>query len=175
MILFSPVVHARIIPTAITFLQKDWRRLNVAISRARAVVNIFGDLNFARSGKVRRLKSLAARATEPRRPPAEGVFDSAWERRVYDALRSRGRDPIPQYEIVGRRLDFALFGRDGIKLDVEVDGRHWHQDIDGNRKLDDYWRDHQLHSLGWRVRRFWVDELDKDLESCLDIIEHALG
>ena len=175
LILFSPVVHTRAAPTAIAFLQKDWRRLNVAISRARAVAHVFGDLDFARRGVVRRLQSLAARATEPRQPPAEGVFDSNWERRVYEALRARGFDPKPQYEIAGRRLDFALFGGGGTRLDVEVDGRRWHQDIDGNRKLDDHWRDHQLRSLGWKVRRFWVDELDKDLESCLDLIGRDLA
>ena len=175
LILFSPVVHTRVAPSAIAFLQKDWRRLNVAISRARAVAHVFGDLDFARRGVVRRLQSLAARSTEPRQPPAEGVFDSTWERRVYEALRVRGFDPKPQYEIAGRRLDFALFGGGGIRLDVEVDGRRWHQDIDGNRKLDDHWRDHQLRSLGWKVRRFWVDELDKDLESCLDLIERDLA
>ncbi len=175
LILFSPVVHARAAPSAIAFLQKDWRRLNVAISRARAVAHVFGDLDFAQKGIVRRMRSLAARATEPRQPLAEGVFDSIWERRIYEALRARGLDPKPQYDIAGRRLDFALFGHDGVALDVEVDGRRWHQDIDGNRKLDDHWRDHQMRSLGWKVRRFWVDELDNDLEACLDLIERDLS
>ena len=175
LILFSPVVHAGVAPSAIAFLQKDWRRLNVAISRARAVAHVFGDLEFAQRGTVRRLQSLAARTTEPRQSIVEGVFDSTWERRVYEALRARGLEPTPQYDIAGRRLDFALFGRDGTKLDVEVDGRRWHQDIDGNRKLDDHWRDHQMRSLGWKVRRFWVDELDNDLEACLDLIERDLS
>lgn len=173
-ILFSPVVHARAAPSAVAFLQKDWRRLNVAISRARAVAHVFGDLAYARSGAVKRLQSLAAQATEPRRRPVDGVFDSVWERRLYDAMRSRGMDPKPQYEIAGRRLDFALF-RGDVSLDVEVDGRHWHQDADGNRKLDDHWRDHQLRSLGWRVRRFWVDELHNDLGGCLDLVERDLA
>lgn len=175
LILFSPVLHARAAPSAVAFLQKDWRRLNVAVSRARAVAHVFGDLTYARSGAVRRLQSLAARATEPRRAPADGVFDSTWERQLFDALRARGLDPRPQYEIAGRRLDFALFGTGGMRLDVEVDGRRWHQDIDGNRKLDDHWRDHQLRSLGWTVRRFWVDELDKDMEGCVDLIERDLA
>jgi very-short-patch-repair endonuclease len=174
LILFSPVVHARAASSAVAFLQKDWRRLNVAISRARAVAHVFGDLAYARSGAVRRLQSLAAQATEPRRPAGEGVFDSVWERSLYDAMRGRGLDPCPQYEIAGRRLDFALF-RGDVRLDVEVDGRRWHQDADGNRKLDDHWRDHQLRSLGWRVRRFWVDELHDDLEGCLDRIERDLA
>lgn len=175
LILFSPVVHANGATTAKTFLQRDWRRLNVAISRARAVAHIFGDLAYARTGNIKSLSRLAARATEPRSMPGEAMFDSEWERITFHALRDRGLDPTPQYDIAGRRLDFALFSKNGVKLDLEVDGRIWHQDIDGNRKLDDHWRDHQMKSLGWKVRRFWVDELKKDMEGCIDLIEQDLG
>jgi len=90
-------------------------------------------------------------------------------------MRARRLDPTPQYEIAGRRLDFALFGPADVKLDVEVDGRRWHQDADGGRKLDDLWRDHQLRSLGWTVRRFWVDELHSDMEGCVDRLFDDLG
>lgn len=174
-VIFSPVVHAASPASAVAFIQRDWRRLNVAISRARAACHIFGDLTFAKSGKIRTLGTLAARATEPKaRSDGETVFDSRWERIVYYALRERGLDPVPQYEIAGRRLDFALFAGD-IKLDLEVDGRRWHQDIDGNRKPDDIWRDHQMKSLGWRVRRFWVDELSRNLEDCLDLVQRDLS
>lgn len=175
LILFSPAVHSRSATTATTFLQRDWRRLNVAISRARAVAHVFGDLAFARSGKIKSLARLAARATEPRSKSSDAMFDSEWERITYHALRGRGLDPTPQYDIAGRRLDFALFGANGVKLDLEVDGRRWHQDIDGNRKIDDHWRDHQMKSLGWKVRRFWVDEIKKDMEGCIDLIESDLG
>lgn len=175
LILFSPVVYAESPASAITFIQRDWRRLNVAVSRARAVCHIFGDLEFAKSGKIRSLATLAARATEPRSTSGgETVFDSKWERLVFHALRERGLDPVPQYEIAGRRLDFALFAGT-IKLDLEVDGRRWHQDIDGNRKADDIWRDQQMKALGWRVRRFWVDELSRNLEECLDLVERDLS
>jgi len=175
LILFSPCLGKTSAQSAVSFVQKDWRRLNVAISRAKAVAHVFGDLDFARSNKVRSLARLAAIATEPRKRSGEGVFDSEWERRVFHALKERGLDPIPQYDIAGRRLDFALFGRGDVKLDLEVDGRRWHQDADGNRKIFDIWRDHQLKSMGWRVRRFWVDELARDMEACLDLIERDLS
>ena len=141
LILFSPCLSSASPASGLSFVQKDPRRLNVAISRARAVAHVFGDLAFARSGRVRSLASLAAHATEPRRRSGEGVFDSEWERRVYHALKERGLDPKPQHEIAGRRLDFALFGKNGIKLDLEVDGRRWHQTADGRRKSADIWRD----------------------------------
>jgi very-short-patch-repair endonuclease len=174
-ILFSPAVCAVSPSSAITFIQRDWRRINVAISRARAVCHIVGDLDFARSGKIKTLATLATRATGTRASPVgESVFDSHWERIVYHALRERGLEPEPQYQLAGRRLDFAIFSKN-LKLDLEIDGRRWHQDIDGNRKADDIWRDHQLKALGWRVRRFWVDELSRDLEGCLDLVERDLS
>jgi very-short-patch-repair endonuclease len=175
LILFSPVVGASSPTSNLTFLQKDRRRLNVAISRARAVAHILGDLDFARSGKVSALARLASIATEPRKRSGEGTFDSEWERRVYHALKDRGLEPFPQHEIAGRYLDFALFGKNGVKLDLEVDGRRWHQTADGRRKASDIWRDEQLKALGWRVRRFWVDELSQNMEACLDLVEQDLS
>ncbi|MFX0542871.1 endonuclease domain-containing protein [Roseovarius sp. S4756] len=136
---------------------------------------IFGDLDFARLGTSKALRNLAARAIEPRARAGEGVFDSDWERHVIHALKERGLDPIPQHEIAGRRLDFALFGKQGMKLDLEVDGRRWHQTQDGKRKTTDLWRDHQLQSLGWRVRRFWGDELALGMVECIDIVERDLA
>jgi len=175
LIMFSPCVGPRSPQTGLTFFQRDTRRLNVAISRARAVAIVFGDIDFARSGQSKALAKLAAHATEPRAKRGEGVFDSDWERKVFHALKARGLDPQPQYEIAGRRLDFALFGASGIKLDLEVDGRRWHEGPDGRRKTSDLWRDHQLKSLGWRVRRFWVDELSNNMEGCLDRVEQDLS
>ena len=174
LILFSPTMCETSPQSGIGFLQREWRRINVAISRARGVAQIFGDLDYARGCNIAVLRRLAARATEPPVRSGEGDFDSEWERIVYSELRCRGLDPKPQFEIAGRRLDFALFGEGDIKLDLEVDGRMFHQDTDGNRKLDDHWRDHQMRSLGWRVRRFWVDELKQDLEGCINVVERDL-
>lgn len=175
LILFSPTLTNNSTSSSINFVRKDFRRLNVAISRAKAVAHIFGDLDYAKSNVVRALGKLAEFATRSRSMPrGENVFDSEWERQVYHALKKRGLDPIPQYEVAGRRLDFALFGLDDIKIDVEVDGRRWHTDIDGNRKISDIWRNQQLEALGWKVMRFWVDELDRDMERCVDLIEQQL-
>jgi len=80
-ILFSPCLSTSSAISAVTFVQKDLRRLSVAISRARAVAHVFGDLDYARSAKIRALARLASVATEPRRRVGDGVFDSEWERR----------------------------------------------------------------------------------------------
>ncbi len=175
-VLFSLAAGPTMPPGARRFIEGDRRRFNVAVSRARAVCRIFGDLAFARTSGIPHLARLAARATAGAEAETarNGVFDSPWEKRLHDAMTARGLEPEPQYEIGGRRLDFALFEGD-VKLDVEVDGRAWHADPDGNRKGDDLWRDHQLRGLGWKVRRFWVHELADDMEACLDAIERDLG
>lgn len=174
LIIFSVVSSRAGPPEAERFLRSDRRRLNVAISRAQAVAHVFGDLDHAkRKDAPTDLRRLAVWATEPRERAEDWEAGSIWEIRLREAMRRRGWDPKPQYPIVGRRLDFALFD-DRVKLDVEVDGRRWHQDADGNRKLDDHFRDAQLRSAGWKVVRFWVDELARDMEGCLDRIEREL-
>jgi very-short-patch-repair endonuclease len=159
--------------SAIGFLQKDRRRFNVAVSRARALAVVVGDLDWAKACGIAHLEILARRATEPAPTPQRG-FESPWERRMDTALRARGLDPKPQYPVGRRSLDFALF-HGAVKLDLEVDGRKWHMGAGGERKTSDRLRDRELMALGWKVRRFWVDELVRDMEGCLDIIERDLG
>ena len=74
--------------------------MNVAISRARAIVHIYGDLTFAKSNKIRSLSRLADFTIRKKdNKIGEGVFDSEWERQLYYAMKDKGLDPIPQYEI----------------------------------------------------------------------------
>jgi very-short-patch-repair endonuclease len=88
-------------------------------------------------------------------------------------MRGRGLNPIPQHPVGVRYLDFALI-QEGVKLDIEVDGRRWHLDPDGQRKVSDRLRDGEMKARGWRVLRFWVHELSNDMEGCLDRIEREL-
>lgn len=173
-VLFSLVVSASGPRSSVTFLQKERRRLNVAISRARALCIVVGDLAFARNCGIRHLEFLAQRATVPRTVHRPQQFDSDWERRLHTAMRARGLDPYPQYPVGSRYLDFAL-DPEGVKLDVEVDGRRWHTDSTGGRKIADRLRDAEMHARGWKVLRFWVHELACDMETCLDRIDVALA
>jgi very-short-patch-repair endonuclease len=171
-VLFSIVVAPGVHAGALTFYERERRRLNVAISRARALCLVVGDRDFARASRVASLAYLAdapARRAKPR-----DDFNSEWERRLHAARKRRGLDPIPQYAVGSRSLDLAL-DPDGRKLDVEVDGRRWHTDADGNRKLADRLRDQELTARGWRIRRFRVHELAADMEKCVDIVERDLG
>jgi very-short-patch-repair endonuclease len=172
-ILFSLVAGPQMARQTLNFLARDRRRINVAVSRARALCIVFGDQAFARESKISHIAYLAERAGRtPRRDQA--AFESLWERRMAAALERRGLAYEAQYPVGWRRLDFALF-RDAVKLDLEVDGRAYHMDADGNRKIRDIQRDREMIARGWKVRRFWVHELDHDMEACLDIIERDLA
>ena len=52
-------------------------------------------------------------------------------------------------------------------MDLEVDGERYHRTGSVARK-DDYYRDLQMESLGWKVLRFWVYELREDLDGCVN-------
>ena len=171
-ILFSPVIGEGADFGVTNFLNRERRRLNVAISRARALCLVVGDLSYASKSDIPHIRNLARHAMSPFQPP-RNAFDSAWERKLDVCMRQRGLQPYPQYPVGRKSLDFALFAGD-IKLDVEVDGRAFHTDADGNRKISDLLRDRELIARGWKVRRFWVSELHYDMEMCLDRIESDL-
>ena len=170
---FSLVVTAGAPIGAVSFLQKERRRFNVAISRAKAVCIVVGDLDAAKASNIPHLRRLAWHTTRPQSDISHEM-DSRWEEILFGALKNRGRDPSPQYEIGRRRLDFALFAGD-VKLDVEVDGRAFHTDPDGQRKTSDLLRDKEMIARGWKVRRFWVSELERNMEKCLDLIDADLN
>lgn len=172
-ILFSLVLAPGVAESARRFLATERRRLNVAISRARALCIVVGHLTHAQSCGIAPIERLARAASNPWSPPRP-PFDSLWERRMDTALRGRGLEPLPQHPVGTRYLDFALF-EGSVKLDLEVDGRRWHIGPDGTRKTADRLRDRELIARGWKVRRFWVHELAEDMEGCLDIIERDLG
>ena len=162
------------------FLMREKRLLNVAISRARAICNIFGNKTYAASCGMPHIETLVRRvnaATGARVGGFDDRFDSPWEKRLCEALIGRGIDPIPQHPVAGRFLDLAVIDdvrRPPLRLDIEVDGVAFHTDADGNRLATDVWRDHQLQGLGWKILRFWVYELRDDMEKCVERIDQIV-
>lgn len=171
-IFFSTVLAEGAPPSARTFYERERRRLNVAVSRARALCLVVGDKGYARASGIGPLVRLADWSERPAKPRAG--YDSLWERRLAAAMTRRGLTFFPQYSVGRRYLDFAL-DPDGRKLAVEVDGQRWHTDRDGGRKVSDRLRDAELQARGWTVRHFWVHELSADMEGCVDAIERELG
>jgi very-short-patch-repair endonuclease len=170
LILLSLCLGPDMPPGSRTFLAESGNLMNVAVSRARAVCHVFGNRAAAEASDIPHIVKLTRAVGQA---PAEALaiarFESPWEERLYHALQERGIEPIPQFPLAGRRLDLAVL-RNGCKIDVEVDGDRWHRDPSGRRKSGDLWRDHQIRSLGWMVKRYWVYQLREDLDGCVDDI-----
>ena len=182
--IFSPVVSSGITDNALRFLAANGNLFNVAITRARSVLLVVGDKAAASSSGVEYLKrfvdyvdGLSNHRHTPEHPRAlqwgpeypvvsrpERVSD--WERYLYKTLYQDGHRPIPQYTVDQYDLDFALFGSEERKLDIEVDGELYHRDWDGELCRRDQIRNQRLIEMGWDVMRFWVYEIRDDLEGC---------
>jgi very-short-patch-repair endonuclease len=159
---------------SLSFLSSTANLMNVAVSRAKAVCHVFGNLDYAKGCGIPHIVALAD--AYEKNTMSETVltkFESPWEERLYEALLRKGITPIPQYPLAGRRLDLAII-RGGIKLDVEIDGETYHRNPDGTRKSSDLWRNHQIRSLGWGIKRFWVYQLRENMEACVDDIFRSL-
>lgn len=159
---------------SLRFIADGPNLFNVAITRARAVLHVFGNKTWALGCDVRFVRELARRGSQPPRG-SEGPapFESPWEERFAVALRAAGIDVVPQHPVANRRLDLAILSPQ--KLDLEVDGEAYHRTASGARKDDDLWRDLQLQALGWRVCRFWVYELRDDMAGCVERVRRAVS
>lgn len=186
MMVFSPVISKGISSGAIGFLKNNGNLFNVAITRARAMLLVVGDLSEASNCEVEYLKRFAQytqnlremqnvrsavseRDSGPAYPKVanpEQVSD--WERLFYGALYGSGIRTIPQYQVEKYALDLALVIDEDIRLDIEVDGERYHRDWNGELCRRDQMRNQRLYELGWDVIRFWVYELRDDLPGCID-------
>ena len=96
-----------------------------------------------------------------------------------------------------RKNDKTVFGKPDltfkkIKLAIFVDGEFWHGKDWGTRKYDhksnqEFWyakierniqRDMEVNRTlkqnGWKVLRFWGDEINKKLDLCIQQVEKAI-
>jgi len=187
MMIFSPVVSRGISDGAVGFLRKTGNLFNVAITRARAVLVVVGDMGAAKNADIKHLSAFvryfermstnAHRTGElnaedydggplyPTVARPESVSD--WERLFYAKLYRAGLRPIPQYDVEKFTLDFALIA-DRRRLNIEVDGERYHRDWTGELLHRDQLRNMRLIELGWDVMRFWVYELRDYMPKCVE-------
>jgi very-short-patch-repair endonuclease len=182
LVLFSLVAGESLPEGAWNFLANGPNRFNVAVSRAKQQLHVFGDLTWARNSTIRHIKLLAVsydrECAERSRITQTGFRDDlvgpVWEPALANAMRLAGLQFYQQYPACGRFLDFALF-QNKLKLNVEVDGETYHRSGSGDRVLDDIRRDQALIASGWTVIRFWVYELREDLSGCVAKISELLA
>jgi very-short-patch-repair endonuclease len=131
--------------------EADKRRFNVAASRAKDQMWLFHSCtinDLSPSDYRYKLLAYCQNPTRIQYEVDEDVFESQFEKDVYEMIVARGYKAIPQFKFAGYRIDIVV---EGIKtrLAVECDGDNWH----GPDQYEaDQIRQRILERAGWR---FW--------------------
>lgn len=145
-----------------------WRRLNVAITRAKRLVEVVASIGpedispASESPGVRHLRGYLDFAK--RGVPALAIdlsdslgdAESPFEEEVLKTLRSWGYDAVPQVGVAGYRIDIGVRhpAKPGVyALGVECDGAMYHSSKVARDR--DRLRQSVLENLGWRLLRIW--------------------
>ena len=152
-IIFSSVVAPGLDQRAARWIESARNLMNVAASRARQHLVVVGHPTQPAALNMPTLVALraAALACEQGDETAWGTASRA-EERLLRAMYDGGLEPLLKPMVEGFELDFAVL-RDGLKLDIEVDGEQL-LDTRGRQRRRDVARDRVLDRLGWRVLRF---------------------
>lgn len=145
------------------------RRLNVAVTRARAGVEVYSsiradeiDLAKTRSRGVADLKAYldyaarGAKALVEESLPTGREPDSPFEREVIKVLRQANWQVHPQVGCSGFRIDMAVVDRNQpgrYLVGIECDGATYHSQATARDR--DRLRQAILEGLGWRLHRIW--------------------
>lgn len=169
---------------------KGWRRLNVAITRARQRVEIVssirsGDIPDSTNENVRHLAAYldyAERGTKAlalELGPSGLGTDSPFEDSVIDAVRSFGYAVEPQVGAAGYRIDIGVRHptHPGVyAIGIECDGAIYHSSPAARDR--DRLREQVLVGLGWRLHRIWgtawYRNRAQEVESLRAAIEDAI-
>ena len=146
-----------------------WRRLNVALTRARVEMVVFTsfdaamiDFNRTSARAVRDLKHFIEFAERGPRALAEAVqgslggFDSPFEAAVAEALSEKGWQVVTQIGVSRFRIDLGIVHPDrpgDYLVGVECDGAAYHSAATARDR--DKVRQAILETLGWKLLRVW--------------------
>jgi len=146
-----------------------WRRLNVAVTRARREMLVFSsfdpsmvDLNRTSARAVRDLKHFIEFAQRGPRALAEAVqgsvggYDSPFEEAVAKGLRDKGWQVVPQIGVSRFRIDLGIVHPDrpgDYLVGIECDGAAYHSAATARDR--DKVRSGVLQGLGWKLLRLW--------------------
>lgn len=165
-----------------------WRRLNVAVTRARREMLVFTsfdasmvDLNRTSARAVADLKHFIEFAQRGPRALAElirgsvGGFESPLEEYVAQRLRAKGWQVVPQIGVSRFRIDLGIVHPDrpgDYLVGVECDGATYHSAATARDR--DQVRSGILQGLGWKLLRVWSTEWWVDREGALGRLHVAI-
>lgn len=171
-----------------------YRRLNVAITRAKYNVKLVGsivptdiDLDKVSSEGVKMLRSYIEFAQQGIVALEKELvfnndleFDSPFEEAVYDFLLSKGYKVVTQVGCSGFRIDMAVehpTQKGKFAIGIECDGAMYHSSRTARER--DRLRQAILEEMGWTIYRVWSTDWIKDHKSegerLINAIEKAIG
>ncbi|HET6632466.1 MAG TPA: DUF3320 domain-containing protein [Rhodanobacteraceae bacterium] len=166
-----------------------WRRLNVAITRARREMIVFTsfepsmiDLNRTSARAVHDLRHFIEFADQgPKAITAAvrgsvGDYDSPFEQFVANGLRAKGWETHPQIGVSRFRIDLGVVHPDrpgDYLVGVECDGATYHSAATARDR--DKVRSEILRGLGWHLVRVWSTEWWVDREGALERLHLAIS
>ena len=157
-----------------------FRRLNVAITRAKYNVKLVGsivatdiDLDKTSAEGVKLLRSYIEYAQQGVAALEKEIhynygldFDSPFEEAVYDFLSSKGYEVVTQVGCSGFRIDMAIKHptRSGkFAIGIECDGAMYHSSRTARER--DRLRQTVLEDMGWKIYRIWSTDWIKNQKS----------
>ncbi len=166
-----------------------WRRLNVAVTRARREMLLFTsfdssmvDLNRTSARAVRDLKHFIEFANRGPRALSEvvrgsvGGYDSPFEEAVAEGLRRKGWEVVPQIGVSRFRIDLGIVHPDrpgDYLLGVECDGATYHSAATARDR--DKLRSVILQGLGWTLLRVWSTDWWVDKQGALERLHAGIN
>ena len=195
LMIFSPVISKGMSKGSVAFLKKTGNLFNVAITRARAMLLVIGNKQAVLESEISYMSNFAEYINQiekekrnkenfinydnlgPEYPTVSNPESvSEWEKVLYQNLYKAGIKAIPQYQVGMYILDFAVFDEDSNrKLNIEVDGEHYHKDWTGELCYRDQIRNQRMFERGWDVKRFWVYEIRDDMDHCVEEIKNWIN
>jgi len=166
-----------------------WRRLNVAVTRARREMMVFTsfdpsliDFNRTSARAVHDLRHFIEFAQQGPKALAAashgsvGGYDSPFEQFVADGLRAKGWQTHPQIGVSRFRIDLGVVHPDrpgDYLIGVECDGATYHSAATARDR--DKVRSEILRGLGWKLVRVWSTEWWVDREGALERLHEAIS
>ena len=145
----------------------DKRRFNVAASRAADQAWLFHSVALDELSLNDYRQRLLAYYLSPHREQEtvdEKIFESKFQKEVYDKVTARGYRVIPEYHVANYRIDLVVEGFQG-RLAVECDGDTWHGPDVYERDMA---RQRILERAGWTFWRVRGSSYYRDAEQALE-------
>ncbi|MGW6984062.1 DUF4011 domain-containing protein [Streptomyces sp. NPDC054932] len=151
-----------------------WRRLNVAVTRARYRVEVVasfepdqlgdtGSKSFRHFGRYLRYARSGPAVLSHGPVDVDAQPESPFEESVLAVLRGWGHDVQPQVGVAGYRIDLGIRHPDfpgRYALGVECDGAMYHSSKAARDR--DRLREGVLRGLGWELHRIWGTDWYRD-------------